>query len=143
MQNKLHELRSKIKGHVFSIVTPFKSDLSIDYESLIQYIKRIYFSGGRIFYVMAYNSRFSELSWTEIKELNKFVVESVKKIDPDNIVIVADPLHCSTQISIDFCNHAKLIGADLISLIFREKFYSENKFFYIIKNVVILVILAY
>ena len=40
---------------------------------------------------MAYNSRFSELSWDEIKELNRFVVEAVKKMDKNNIVIVGDP----------------------------------------------------
>ena len=130
MKKNLDELRGKIKGPVFSIVTPFKKDLSIDYESLHNYLLRIYQSGGRIFYVMAYNSRFSELSWEEIKQLNKFVVQSVKKIDKQNIAIVADPLHCSTEISIDFCNHAKSIGADMISLIFREKFYSENQVFF-------------
>ena len=127
MISKFLELKDKIKGPVFSIVTPFKKDDSIDYESLNNYIERIYSSGGRIFYVMAYNSRFSELSWEEIKELNKFVVESVKKIDKENIAIVADPLHCSTEVSIDFCKHAKFIGADMISLIFREKFYSEKQ----------------
>ena len=78
---------------------------------------------------MAYNSRFSELSWEEIKELNKFVVSRVKDLNSSNIVIVADPLHCSTEISIDFCKHAKEINADIISLIFREKFYSEEQVF--------------
>ena len=78
---------------------------------------------------MAYNSRFSELSWDEIKQLNHFVVKKVKSLNSSNIVIVADPIHCSTKISIEFCIHAEDIGADLISLIFREKFYSENQIY--------------
>ena len=129
MTSKFLAIKDKIKGPVFSIVTPFKKDDSIDYDSLYNYIKRIYSSGGRIFYVMAYNSRYSELSWEEIKELNYFVTSKVKKLNKSNVVIVADPLHCSTKISIDFCKHAENINADIISLIFREKFYSEKQVF--------------
>ena len=130
MTSNFSALKDKIKGPVFSIVTPFKSDDSIDFDSLNNYINRIYSSGGRIFYVMAYNSRYSELSWEEIKELNSFVTSKVKKLNKTNIVIVADPLHCSTKTSIDFCKHAENINADIISLIFREKYYSEEQVFY-------------
>ncbi len=129
MNSNFLALKNKIKGPVFSIVTPFNEDDSIDYDSLECYINRIYSSGGRIFYVMAYNSRYSELSWDEIKELNSFVTSKVKKLNKSNVVIVADPIHCSTKISIDFCNHAENINADIISLIFREKFYSEEQVF--------------
>ena len=97
-------LKNKLKGPVFSIITPFKEDGSIDYDALNDYINKIYSSGGRIFYVMAYNSRYSELSWKEIKELNSFVASRVKSLDKSNLVIVADPLHCSTNVSIDFCS---------------------------------------
>jgi len=130
MTSNFSALKDKIKGPVFSIITPFKSDDSIDFDSLNNYINRIYSSGGRIFYVMAYNSRYSELSWEEIKELNSFVTSKVKKLNKTNIVIVADPLHCSTKTSIDFCKHAENINADIISLIFREKYYSEEQVFY-------------
>lgn len=124
------ELKNKINGPVFSIITPFKEeDDSIDFESLEKYVELIYNSGGRIFYVMGYNSRFSELSWDEIKELNTFVTKKVKSLDQENIIIVADPLHCSTKVSIEFANHAKEIGADVISIICREKYYSEEQIF--------------
>ena len=114
-------------GPVFSIVTPFKEDKSIDYDSLGKYINNAYDSGAKNFYVMGYNSRFSELSWDEIKQLNKFVTEEVKSYDDENFVIVADPLHCSTDISLEFAQHGEQIGADMISLIFREKFYSNQQ----------------
>ena len=129
MSNRFQILKERIKGPVFSVITPFDKDGEIDFESLSKYLERVYSSGGRIFYVMAYNSRFSELSWDEIKQLNHFVVKKVKKLNTSNIVIVADPIHCSTKISIEFCSHAEDIGADLISLIFREKFYSENQIY--------------
>lgn len=124
----LQTLRSKIRGPVFSIVTPFREqDDEIDYPVLERYLQRIYDAGGRIFYVMGYNSRYSELSWDEIKTLNTFVTRTVKGFDSETIVIVADPLHCSSAVSLEFAKHAELIGADMISLIFREKYYSNEQ----------------
>lgn len=125
---KLESLKARIKGPVFSVITPFKEiDDEIDYLTLKAYLEKVFDAGGRIFYVMGYNSRFSELSWDEIKTLNKFVVDTVKALDEDAIVIVADPLHCSTAVSVEFAKHAESIGADMISLVFREKFYSNEQ----------------
>ena len=129
MRNNLELLKEQIRGPVFSIITPFCRDESIDYQSLGNYVNYLYKGGARIFYVMAYNSRFSELTFDEIKDVNKYVVETAKSLSQDNIVIVADPIHCSTQISIEFATHAQKIGADIISLIFREKFYFEEQVF--------------
>jgi len=124
------DIRDRIKGPVFSILTPFDSETDeIDFESLGKYIQSIYNAGGYIFYVMAYNSRYSQLTFEEIKSLNKFVVETAKAIDSTNIVIVADPPHCSTKVSIEFAKHAESIGADLISLIVRERYYSNEQIF--------------
>lgn len=124
---KYSKLRGKIRGPVFSIVTPFTNDEEIDFIALKNYIRLIHDAGGYIYFVMAYNSRFSQLSWSEIKQLNEFVVKTAKALNPDCVVIVADPIHCSTKISCEFAQHAKEIGADIISLIFREKHYSDNQ----------------
>ncbi|WP_421889299.1 dihydrodipicolinate synthase family protein [Marinoscillum sp.] len=127
--NKLMDLKERIQGPVYSVMTPFLENEEIDFLSLEHSLQRIYDGGGRIFYVMGYNSRFSELSWEEIRLLNSFVTQKVKAIDPNNIMIVADPLHCSTRVSIEFARHAQEIGADLISIINREKFYSEEQIY--------------
>jgi len=119
---------SKLKpGPVFSIVTPFQKDLSIDFEKLEEYINYAYNAGAEQFYVMGYNSRFSELSWNEIKNLNKFVTKTIKNLNSNNFIIVADPLHCPTTVSLEFTQEAEDYGADMISLIFREKFYSNEQ----------------
>jgi len=123
------KLQNRIKGPVFSIMTPFLEDESIDFDSLENYLQTIHDAGGYIFYVMGYNSRYSQLSWDEIKIINEFVTKKTKELDPNHIVIVADPLHCSTKVSIEFAHHAEKIGADLISLIVRERFYSEEQIF--------------
>tara|TARA_Y100000590_G_scaffold469071_1_gene654727 strand:+ start:327 stop:1283 length:957 start_codon:yes stop_codon:yes gene_type:complete len=128
MSIHLNQLREKLYGPTFSIVTPFcKKDDTIDFLALEKYLEYAYQCGARNFYVMGYNSRFSELSWDEIKKLNKFVTKTVKSLSQNTIVIVADPLHCSTAVSMDFCKHAEDIGADIISLIFRERHYSNEQ----------------
>ena len=119
-----------LEGPVFSIVTPFKEGSEdIDWEALERYVDYAYQSGARAFYVMAYNSRYSQLSFEEIKELNGFVIKAVKSLDPGNICIVGDPLHCSTTVSASFAQHAQDHGADLISLIVRERYFFDDQIF--------------
>lgn len=127
--NNLNQLKERIKGPVFSVMTPFLQNDEIDFLSLEKYLEKIYNSGGQIFYVMGYNSRFSELSPEEIKQLNSFVTQKVKALNSNNISIVADPLHCSTKVSADFAKHAESIGADIISIICREKYYSDEQIY--------------
>jgi 4-hydroxy-tetrahydrodipicolinate synthase len=124
MYNKLKE---GLTGCFYTIFTPFLEDFSIDYEGLKFYIESLYKQGAQKFYVMAYNSRYSQLSDQEILELNKFCIVLVKQLNKNNIIIVGDPIHCSTQTSIEFSRHAKECGADLISLINREKYFTDEQ----------------
>ena len=55
------KLQNRIKGPVFSIMTPFLEDESIDFDSLENYLQTIHDAGGYIFYVIGYNSRYSQL----------------------------------------------------------------------------------
>lgn len=123
------KIKERIRGPVFSIVTPFAEDESIDFSSLEKYVKYAFSAGARAFYVMGYNSRFSELSWDEIATLNSYVTRLVKNLDENNLVIVADPLHCSTRVSLEFAKKAEQDGADIISLICREKYYSDEQIY--------------
>ena len=120
-------LKEKLKGPIFSIITPFKKNENIDYQALSKYIKYLYIRGARCFYVMVYNSRLSLLDEQEIIKLNLFVIKCVKKINKENVVICAEPYHTSTKKSLQLINLFCKNGADIVSLIFGEKFYSENQ----------------
>ena len=120
MNNNLWQLA----GPVYSVVTPFEESRDIDWRALEQYLGQVVEQSPAAVYAMAYNSRYAQLTNSEIRELNKFVVEVVKGFDDRTPVIVADPITCSTAESIEFTNHAREIGADAISLLFAEKFYS-------------------
>jgi 4-hydroxy-tetrahydrodipicolinate synthase len=120
-------IKEKFDGPIFTVFTAFKDDLTIDYESIKNYIQYLYDGGAKVFYVMPYNSRYSQLSEQEIYDLNKFCIQTTKSIDKNNIIIVADPIHCSTETSLQFTKHAKEFGADAISLIVREKYFSDDQ----------------
>ena len=121
------ELKQKLEGCFYTIFTPFNEDDSIDYENLGKYLTTLFNQGARNFYAMAYNSRYSQLTHQEIRELNEFCIKTVKALSADNIVIVGDPIHCSTRETIEFTQHAKDCGADLVSLIVREKYFTDDQ----------------
>ena len=128
MIDKIH-IQKALKGPIFSIITPFKKSEKIDYLSLKNYIKFMYFRGARNFYVMVYNSRLSLLTEKEIQKLNVFCIKQVKKLNKKNIIICAEPYHCSTEQSIEYVNYYKKNGADIVSLIFGEKYYSDYQLY--------------
>lgn len=121
------DLKQGLEGCVYTVFTPFDEQENIDYESLERYFNHLYVGGARKFYVMAYNSRYSQLKHSEIMELNEFCIKLLKRLDPENIVVVGDPIHCSTKESTEFAVHAKETGADLISLIVREKYFNDEQ----------------
>jgi 4-hydroxy-tetrahydrodipicolinate synthase len=121
------QLKDRLEGCFYTIFTPFCDDDSIDYESLGAYLNTLYRQGARRFYAMAYNSRYSQLTHPEIMELNEFCIRTVKELDKDNIVIVGDPIHCSTRETIEFTQHAKDAGGDLVSLLVREKYFDDEQ----------------
>ena len=123
------ELKNKIKGPIYSIITPFLENESVDYKGLSKYIEYLYNGGARIFYAMAFNTRYLLMNNREIMDINQFIIKKVKSLDQNNIVIVGDPLNCSTRTSIEFAKHARDNGADIISLIYLILF--SPKFFYL------------
>jgi 4-hydroxy-tetrahydrodipicolinate synthase len=125
----MHEqLKEKLVGCVYSVFTPFGEDERVDFEALERYLAHMYRTGARKFYVMAYNSRYAQLTNDEIMELNAFVTRTVKGYDRNNIAIVGDPIHCTTKVSTEFARHAREIGADLVSLLLQEKHYSDEQY---------------
>lgn len=125
----LDQYKNNLSGPVFSIITPFKKNGNIDYFSLKNYINYLYKRGATKFFVMVYNSRLSLLTEQEIIKLNLFCIKKVKKLNKKNIIICAEPYHTSTSQSIKYVNLFKKNGADIVSLIFGEKYYSDLQVF--------------
>jgi 4-hydroxy-tetrahydrodipicolinate synthase len=121
------DLKNRLTGCFYTIFTPFDEEESINFEAIEKYLTVLYRQGAGKFYAMAYNSRYSQLTTAEIMELNEFCIRTVKGLDRKNIVIVGDPIHCSTKETIEFTRHARDHGADLVSLIVREKYFCDDQ----------------
>ena len=113
-------IRNKLKGPIFSIITPFDKKGAIDYLSLKNYLKYLYSKGATNFYVMAYNSRLTLLTEREILEINLFCIKLFKNLNKKNLIICAEPYHCSTEQSIKYINFFSKKGADLVSVFWRK-----------------------
>ena len=111
-------------GPVYSIVTPFERDGGIAWLALGRYVDAICAQAPSAVYVMAYNSRFAQLSVDEVIGLNRFVATEVRRINPEIPVIAADPIACSTETSAYVAQRAAEDGSSLLSALFSEKFYS-------------------
>lgn len=118
-------IKSKLNGPIFSIITGFDSKGQLDIKNTIRYIDYLYSRGATNFYLMVYNSRLGLLNESEVLKLHKECITNIKKLNKSNIVIAAEPYHTSTKQSIEYISKFKKMGADLVSVIFGEKFYSE------------------
>ena len=99
---KIDNIKEKLEGPVFTVFTAFSSTGEINYDQIEKYIDYLYSSGVKNFYVMPYNSRYSQLKESEIFELNKFVIKTTKNLDKTNFVIVSDCIHGPTSLSADY-----------------------------------------
>jgi CMP-N-acetylneuraminic acid synthetase/dihydrodipicolinate synthase/N-acetylneuraminate lyase len=122
-------IRQRIRGPIFSIITTFtREGKEVDHGATASYIRWLYSQGARIFYAMAFNTRYLLMTEEEIFRTNEVVIDTVRALnDPECFVIVGDPLNCSTETSIRFAKHAWERGADCISLIFRAYLFSDDQ----------------
>ena len=125
LRNK--ELKSLLTGPVFTVFTAFYEDGKINYEQIEKYIEFLYKNSVRNFYVMAYNSRYSQLREKEIFDLNSFVIKTVKNLNKDNLVIVSDCIHGPTDLSLEYGYKSFEEGTDIFASIVREKYFSNSQ----------------
>ncbi len=122
-----YQIKKKIEGAIYTVFTPFLRNLNIDYKSLEKYLDFLSNNGAQVFYVMPYNSRYSQLTEKEILELNKFCILKIKSLN--KTIIVSDPIHGPTSLKEEYCHAAKELGADIFASICREKYFCNEQIF--------------
>ena len=125
---KHQNIKKSLNGPIYTIFTPFKKSLEIDYKGLEKYLDFLYNSGARVFYAMPYNSRYSQLREKEIFELNKFCIKKINSYSKA-IVIVSDCLHGPTSLKKELCLSAKENGCKIFASICREKYFNDDQIF--------------
>ena len=124
---KHSEIKDILTGPIFTVFTSFSKNGDINFSEIESYLNFLYEKNVRNFYVMPYNSRYSQLTEDEIFKLNEFVINTVKKIDKDNFVIVSDCIHGPTTLSAEYGYRGFDAGADMFASIVREKYFSNEQ----------------
>ncbi len=124
-KHKCDDLRARIRGPVFPIVTPFTENGDVDYDSLHHYVGYLVDGGAPVLMVTVGTSRFNLLTQDEMLTLNETVV---KASNGRALTIVSGPgpVRGSTRENIEFANHAKSIGADAIIVLYPERWYGDE-----------------
>jgi len=115
------------RGPVFAVYTSFHENYELDISATLGYLEWLYRGGARVFYLMPYNARYSQLTTAEIKDLTVACGEW-RRGKGDAFLITSDPLHCSTRTSLEVAHLARESGSDAFSSIIREKYYSRLQF---------------
>jgi dihydrodipicolinate synthase/N-acetylneuraminate lyase len=68
--------KQQLRGPILSIPTPFTADLAIDYRGVRRMIERALPHGIRIFSLTSGNSQYASLTYEEIQELTRVMIES-------------------------------------------------------------------
>lgn len=116
-----------IKGPVFPVITAFKKNGDVDYQSTLDYIDFLCNREAKTIYFMAHSSRMNLLTPNEIINLNKDIGNHIKRNWPDVIFIGATPPYGDINLAIKTAKAAEQAGADVISVLFTERYYSDEQ----------------
>ena len=112
------ELKSRLKGPISLVVTPFKEDCSVDYEGLRSNVNFLIENGMKVLNPLGSSGEFATLTLDEHKEVMRTVVEAVRS----RATVLAGASHSGTQMTLDLVRYAERIGAD--GVLVRTPYYS-------------------
>jgi 5-dehydro-4-deoxyglucarate dehydratase len=106
------EFRRRLVGPILSNPTPFQANFEVDYQGLRNLIARALRYGVPIFASTAGNSQYDSLTYDEIKEVTRVLVEAV---GGRGLTIGATAGWWTAQV-VDYCRHAESVGADAVQV---------------------------
>ncbi|MBO67022.1 MAG: hypothetical protein CL398_01805 [Acidiferrobacteraceae bacterium] len=115
------------KGPVYSIITLFNENGSINFSGISEMIVKAHEGGHRCFYFMAFNGRVNLLTYKELHDYNKWLINLVKDLSSDSLVIVPGPIAASAMEIACFATEAHELGADCYSVYIGERYYSDEQ----------------
>src|SRR5437879_878462 len=107
------EFRRRLVGPILSNPTPFKANFEVDYQGLRNIIARALGYGVPIFASTAGNSQYDSLTYEEIKEVTRVLVEAV---GGRGLTIAATGGWWTAQV-VDYCRFAAAVGADAVQVL--------------------------
>lgn len=111
------EFKRRLEGPILSSPTPFKANFDVDYQALRNMIQRALRYGVQNFGLTAGNSQYSSLSYEEIKESTRTMVEAVN----GRGLVIAATGDWWTARAVDYAKFAESIGADALQVLLPSR----------------------
>jgi dihydrodipicolinate synthase/N-acetylneuraminate lyase len=106
------QFRQRLRGPIFSLPTPFTADFDIDHKAIGRMVGRAIDHGIGIFTLTAGNSLFDLLTYDEIKQVNRTLVEAVG----DGGLKIAATNDWWTGQAVDFARYIDTLDADALQV---------------------------
>jgi dihydrodipicolinate synthase/N-acetylneuraminate lyase len=107
------DFKAQLAGPILSIPTTYTSDFKIDYRGMRNMIELAVKAGVRVFSLTNGNSQYERLTYTEIKELTRAMVETVAG---RGVTLSATGPWWTGQ-AVDYARFAESIGADGVQVL--------------------------
>lgn len=107
------ELKQRVRGPIGSVTTPFTADEKVDFRAVRTMLELGLKHGIKIFEVTAGDSLYRVLSYDEIKELAKTLVETVG----DRAVVIAATGDWWTERVLDYVQYVESLGFDGVQVL--------------------------
>jgi dihydrodipicolinate synthase/N-acetylneuraminate lyase len=118
------EFKRRLRGPILSLPTPYTADFRVDYQGITNMIAGGLNAGVRVFSLTAGNSHYYALSYEEIKELTRVMVEAVGRRG----LTIAATGPWWTGKAIDYARFAQSVGADAVQLLLAQNGDDEGQF---------------
>lgn len=110
------EFKRLLRGPILSAPTPYTADFKVDYQGMRNMIARGLNAGVRVFALTAGNSQYYALSYEEIKELTRVMVEAVGRRG----LTIAATGPWWTGKAVDYARFAQSVGADAVQVLLAQ-----------------------
>jgi dihydrodipicolinate synthase/N-acetylneuraminate lyase len=107
------EFERRLRGPIVSIPTPFSAEFEVDHAAVRRMIRRALARGIRIFDLTNGDGQFGSLSYEEIKQLTRTVVQAVG----DDGIMIAGTGPWWTARVVEFARFVETIGASALQVL--------------------------
>ena len=106
------DFKERVRGPIFSFPTPYTADFKIDYKGIRNLIELGVKGGVEVFALTSGNNDYVNLTYEEVKELTRFVVETVAG---RGSTLAAAGSWWTGQ-AVDYARFAESLGADAVQV---------------------------
>lgn len=118
------DFKRQLRGPILSVPTTYSSDFRVDYDGVKRMIEQAAKAGVRVFALTAGNNQYDRLTYDEIKQLTRVMVETVA----GRGVTIAATGPWWTSPAVDYARYAESVGADAVQVLNPSAGDDEGRF---------------